>query len=60
MKFLLFLLLLPVALMGQADYQTILPNAVALYKAQNSFRVYDYQDVVIRLVYLKVAASTFG
>jgi len=60
MKFLLFLLLLPVTLMGQADYQTILPNSVSLYKAQNPFSVYDYQDSVKQIRGVKVTDTVYG
>jgi len=60
MKSLLFLLLLPAVLMGQANYQTILPNAVALYKAQNSFSVYDYQDSVKHIRGVKVTDTVYG
>ncbi len=51
---------MPVALMGQADYQTILPDAVALYKAQHSFNVYDYQDSVKHIRGVKVTDTVYG
>jgi len=60
MKSLLFLLLLPLVLMGQADYQTILPDAVALYKAQNAFSVYDYRDSIKHIRGVKVTNTVYS
>ncbi len=42
MKKIILLILLPVSLMGQADYQTILPGSKTFYQAQEEFIVYDY------------------
>jgi len=47
-KILLFVLL-PLSLFGQADYQTILPNANAFFQAQEPFSVYDYYSLSAKL-----------
>ena len=60
MKTLLFLVLLPFTLLGQADYQTILPDALALYKPQQAFSVYDYYDTAKYFRGVKVIDTVYG
>ncbi len=42
MKKVLLFILLPFTLFGQADYQTILPNAEAFFQSEVAFSLYDF------------------
>lgn len=44
MKKILFLILLPLALFGQTDYQTIHPGSKAFYKSAETFQLYEYES----------------
>jgi hypothetical protein len=44
MKNVLLFILMPFILFGQADYQTILPNANAFFQSEVAFNLYDYDS----------------